>query len=254
MTTQAEKAQALKALMIPGDPLILYNIWDAGTAKAAAKAGAKAIATGSWSVAAAQGYPDGHEIPLDLLLTITTRIAATCELPLSVDFEGGYATAPADLATNVTSLMRAGAVGINFEDQIVGGEGLHETAAQAKRIEALRAAAEAEHLLLVINARTDLFLKSKDHGSQIAEAKTRAKAYAEAGATSFFIPGLTDLALITEITEASPLPVNVMAKPGLPPLADLKKAKVARISHGPGPYATAMAAFTEATEHALKGT
>ena len=141
--SQAQKAVDFAKLHVSGQPLVLYNIWDAGGAKVLAKAGAKAVATGSWSVAAAQGYPDGQKIPMDFLLRIAGRIAETVDLPLTVDFEGCYAETPDEVAANVTRVIEAGAVGINFEDQVVGGEGLHALEAQSERIAAARQAAEA---------------------------------------------------------------------------------------------------------------
>ena len=125
MTDQNKKAQDFAALHVPGNPLVLYNIWDAGSAAALAKAGAVAVATGSWSVAEAQGYGDGEQLPLSHLVQIVERIAQTVDVPLSVDFEGGYAIGGAELTENVARIVAAGAVGINFEDQIVGGTGLY---------------------------------------------------------------------------------------------------------------------------------
>ena len=221
--SQVDKARAFAERHRPGSPLLLYNIWDAGGAKAIAEAGAKAVATGSWSVAAAQGYPDGQAIPLDLLLRIAERIVATVDLPLTVDFEGGYAEAPEDLAANLARLIATGAVGINFEDQVVGGaqgcEGLYAPEVQCARIAALRRAAEAADLPFFVNARTDLFLKEKDrgkHGDLVSEALERAAAYAEAGASGFFVPGLVDPDLIGAVCEAAGLPVNVMMLSGAP--------------------------------------
>ncbi len=241
--SQAQKARDFADLHVPGKPVVLYNIWDAGGAKAIAEAGAKAVATGSWSVAAAHGYPDGQAIPLEMVLDIVGRITATVDLPVTVDFEGGYAEAPDAVAANVTRLMQAGAIGINFEDQVVGGSGLHAPEAQSARIEAVRRAAEAAGVPLFINARTDLFLKEKDRGKHeglMAEAKERGAAYAAAGASGFFVPGLMDPGLIGAICEATALPVNTMMLPGAPPAADQAAAGVARISYGPVPYFTAM--------------
>lgn len=246
--TQAEKARSFTDLHLPGDPLVLYNIWDAGGAKAIAGAGAKAVATGSWSVAAAQGYADGQAIPLDLVLTIVSRIVATVDLPVTLDFEGGYAVTAEEVATNVARVIQTGAVGINFEDQVVGGSGLFSAPDQADRIGAIRQTAEAANLAFFINARTDLFLKEKDrskHEALVPEAKERAAAYAEAGASGFFVPGLVDPALIEAICKATSLPVNVMMLKGAPTTKDLASLGVARISYGPGPYFEAIAALTE---------
>ena len=238
--SQADKARRFKALHIPGAPLVLYNIWDAGSAKTVASAGAQALATGSWSVAAAQGYGDGEALPLDFALQIITRITQSTDLPVSVDFEGGYATDATALAANVTRVIAAGAIGINFEDQIVGGTGLHPIADQVQRIKAIRQAADASGIPLFINARTDLFLKTQTNQSAlVAEALARQTAYAKAGADGFFIPGLGDEALITEICQASSLPVNVMMLGSLTSLPTAARAGAARASFGPGPYRTA---------------
>ena len=238
--SQADKARRFKALHIPGNPLVLYNIWDAGSAKTVASAGAQALATGSWSVAAAQGYGDGQAIPLDFALQIITRITESTDLPVSVDFEGGYATAPTDLAANIARVIAAGAIGINFEDQIVGGQGLRAIADQVARIQAIRAAADAAGVPLFINARTDLFLKTQtNQAALVVDALTRQTAYAEAGADGFFIPGLGDESLITEICQASSLPVNVMMLGALTSLPTAARAGAARASFGPGPYRVA---------------
>ena len=160
--SQIEKSRRFASLHEKGAPLILYNIWDAGTAKAAEEAGAKAVATGSWSVAAAQGYGDGEKIPLSLLLTIVQRIASTVALPVSVDFEGAYGTTPEDVAESTRQLLGTGAIGMNVEDRIVGGDGLYDIAVQSARLAAIRQAATQAGVPLFINARTDLFLRESD--------------------------------------------------------------------------------------------
>ena len=123
--SQTDKFRAFAALHVPGDPFILYNIWDAGSAKAVAEAGAKAIATGSASVAAAQGFTDAEGLPIGLALANAAQIVAAVELPVTVDFEGAYAVEPEGVAANMKRLAATGAIGCNFEDQVVGGEGLH---------------------------------------------------------------------------------------------------------------------------------
>lgn len=253
--SQSDKARHFADLHVKGDPIILYNIWDAGSAKAVADAGAKAVATGSWSVAAAQGYKDGEAIPLEMVLTTVSRIAASVEVPLTVDFEGGYAEDPETLARNVARVVEAGAIGINFEDQRVGGAGLYEPEVQQERIRAVRRAAEAAGVPLFINARTDLFLKERQrdkHASLVDGAKDRAALYKEAGADSFFVPGLVDQNLIADVCETVPLPVNVMNLDGTPPLDVLASLGVARISYGHGPYVASMAALAEAYRQLAK--
>lgn len=237
--SQLEKAKAFQALHRKGDPLVLYNIWDAGTAGAVAAAGAKALATGSWSVAAANGYADGEAIPLETLVAVARAVVDATDLPVSIDFEGAYSDDPQQAAANVALLMDLGAVGINFEDQIVGGEGIHSVEDQTARIRAIRAVADARGLPFFINARTDLFLKAADdgqHAGLLDEAIARAHAFAGAGANGFFAPWLIDKALISKLCAASPLPVNIMMRPGAPGIAELADCGVSRVSYGPGPY------------------
>lgn len=249
--TQSEKFRLFASLHVPGDPLILYNAWDAGSARVVAEAGARAIATGSASVAAAHGFSDAEGLPLELALANAERVVAAVDLPVTVDFEGGYALAPDDVAANMAKLARTGAIGCNFEDQIVGGEGLHPIDAQAKRIAATREAVGDDFFL---NARTDIFLKARDHdAAMVEEALERAAAYAGAGASGFFAPGLADLDLLARLCDASPLPVNFMAWPGSPSAAEVTAAGVARISHGPFPHKLAMKALKDAAAAQYRG-
>lgn len=246
MPSQSEKAALFAALHGPGDPVILFNIWDPGSAQAVAAGGAKALATGSASVSMANGVGDGEALPLDLALANAARIVAATELPVTVDFEGGYAVDPAGVAANVKRLAATGAIGCNFEDQIVGGEGLHAIADQAARIAAARAAVGADFF---INARTDIFLQAKPEthdDAKVDHAIARVEAYADAGASGFFVPGLASLALLERVCAASPVPVNFMAFPGGPDAAAVAGVGIARISHGPFPYMDAMKALTEA--------
>ena len=139
--SQSERALRFAGLHVKGAPLKIYNAWDAGSAKAIVEAGATAIATSSWSVAEAQGYRDGEDVPLDLAERIIERIAASVDAPVSADFEGGYSDDDGLLADNVTRLIGRGVVGINFEDRVVKGSGLYEARRQARRIAAIRVAA-----------------------------------------------------------------------------------------------------------------
>ncbi|MFK7993090.1 MAG: isocitrate lyase/phosphoenolpyruvate mutase family protein [Granulosicoccus sp.] len=239
---QIEKANHFASLHIAGSPLVLYNIWDAGSAKTITDSGAAAVATGSWSVAAAHGFDDGEKIPMSLLFEVVRRIAESVDVPLSVDFEGGYSTDPDAAAENIRQLIATGAIGINIEDQIVGGQGLHSIVDQANRIRAIRKAAEQANVPLFINSRTDLFLKSDatQHQGHVDEALERATAYAEAGASGFFVPGLTQSALIERVCLNTGLPVNVMMRGELKKISDVAPLGVSRASFGPGPYIEAM--------------
>ncbi len=238
--SQIRKAKQFTALHVKGTPVVLYNAWDAGSAKTIADAGAKAIATSSWSVAAAQGYEDGEDLPLPLAEQIVGRIAAAVDLPVTVDFEGGYSDDDRKLASNISKLLDLGIIGINFEDRVVKGKGLYGIGRQAKRIAAIRNAAEQKGIPLFINARTDVFL---GHSADVDEALERAQAYASAGATGFFIPGLTDAGQVRRIAEEAKLPVNVMVMEGVPSIDKLAKLGVARVSYGPIPYIETMEAL-----------
>lgn len=231
-------AKLFQSLHVKSDPVVLFNVWDAGTAAIVQSAGAKAIATGSWPVAAAQGFADGEKIPLELMLENLRRIVAAVDLPVSCDIEGAYSTAADGVADTVEQVVRAGAVGVNFEDQIIGGDGLYDIATQSARIKAACMGAARVAADIFVNARTDLFLKAKpeDHATHLDAAIERANAYAKAGACGFFAPGLTDAALIKQLCQASPLPVNILALPHAPAASVLADLGVGRISHGPVPY------------------
>ncbi|WP_421779364.1 isocitrate lyase/PEP mutase family protein [Kiloniella litopenaei] len=244
MPSLQEKATAFHNLHKKGDPLVLYNIWDPGTAKVAASAGAPAIATGSWSVAEAFGFPDGEKLPRDLAMGNINRICNSVEIPVSLDLEAGYGATPEQVAQSVTLAGQNGAVGINFEDQIIDGEGLYGIEDQTARVAAARKASDALDVPIFINARTDIFLKatpSDDKSKLLEEVIKRGQAYADAGADGFFVPALTDADLISELCEKCVLPVNIMMMAGCPSINELGNLGVARISHGPGPYRAAMA-------------
>jgi 2-methylisocitrate lyase-like PEP mutase family enzyme len=249
---QTDKAKRFAELHVKGKPLLLYNAWDAGSAKAILAAGATAIATSSWSVAEAQGYRDGEAIPIELAERIIERIAATIEAPVTVDFEGGYSEDDGELADNISRLVDTGVVGINFEDRVVNGSGLYSVDRQARRIAAIRKAAEKKGVDLFINARTDVFFEHGEDAAQaVGEALDRAKAYEAVGASGFFVPGLVDDALIGRICGGVSLPLNIMVMEGVPSNARLAERGVARISYGPIPYIRAMKELEQEARTAL---
>jgi len=190
-------------------------------------------------------------IPFDFAERIVSRIVSSIDAPVSVDFEGGYSEDDDELAANVSRLIEIGAVGINFEDRLVHGTGLYDIDRQAQRIAAIRTAADRQGVAFFINARTDLFLGQGSNSEQAVDAAlTRAKAYANAGASGFFIPGLQDERLIGRICEGADLPVNVMMmEDGTAPVERLRALGVARISYGAAPYIACMDALKE---HAKK--
>ncbi|MDQ7070161.1 MAG: isocitrate lyase/phosphoenolpyruvate mutase family protein, partial [Rhodobacterales bacterium] len=225
-----------------------------GSAAIVTSAGARALATGSAPVAMAQGFADGENMPLDLMLENLRRIIAATDLPVSCDIEGGYGVAPETVADTVQQVITAGAVGFNFEDQIIGTDTLYDIDTQCARIAAARVAADAVVPDVMINARTDLFLKSRpdDHTDAMLDAAiTRAIAYHAAGADCFFAPALIDPTLIKRLCDACPMPVNILALPSAPDNATLASLGVARISYGPVPYKKMAAWLGDAAKAAI---
>jgi 2-methylisocitrate lyase-like PEP mutase family enzyme len=226
-----------RALHVPGDPLMLFNIWDAGSARAVAAAGARAIATGSYGVAEAQGFKDGEALCIDDALRNLERIVRVTELPVSLDFESGYGDTPAEVKTSVRRARDSGAAGINLEDRMPGAAALLGLAEAAERV---AAAADAG---LFVNARCDVYrgIDPADYGQHLIDAVLkRGEAYAAAGASGLFVPFLGDHQAIAAICKASPLPVNVLWGRGRGTQAELAACGVARISYGHGPWAAAM--------------
>ncbi|MEP0521325.1 MAG: isocitrate lyase/phosphoenolpyruvate mutase family protein [Hyphomicrobiales bacterium] len=254
MTLQSERAEIFRNLHIKGKPVILFNIWDAGSATTVAGAGAHAIATGSAPVAMANGFTDGEKIPMSSALENATRIVNAVNLPVTLDFEGAYSAEPKGIATNVSKALQTGIVGFNFEDQIVGEAGLYDIGVQSQRVAAMRSACQSEGIDAFINARTDIFLKAKadtHSDAMLDEAITRGKAYEDSGASGFFVPGLVDEALIEKLCEQVTLPVNIIALPGAPSNARLADLGVARISYGPVPYRKMVSWMTEEAKKVL---
>jgi 2-methylisocitrate lyase-like PEP mutase family enzyme len=241
MASQIEKARRFARLHEEG-MLILPNAWDAGSAVIIASAGAAAIATTSGGVAWSMGRPDGQDLTREQMIGQVKSIARAVDLPVTADVEGGYGPRPEDVAATVEAAVAAGAVGVNLEDSKAAGGPLFSAAEQAARLKAGSEAAEAAGLPeLVINARTDVFLYGiGEEEERLAAVIGRAEAYAEAGATSLFVPGLLDLAILEQLVKSTPLPINAMAGPGAPSIADLERVGVRRVSLG---TAVAQAAY-----------
>jgi len=246
----SDKIAEFRALHVPGDPLILINIWDAGSARAVAAAGAKAIATGSFGVAGAQGRADGEDFPLADVFENLARILAVTDLPVTIDMESGYGADPAAVGASVARAKDAGAAGINMEDRLPGQTAL---LAIPDAIARYRAASDTG---IFVNARCDTFRGAevaKDGDALVAATLERARAYADAGGGSLFVPFLLDPKCIGAICEGSPLPVNVLRGKGGPTHKELANLGVARISHGHQPWAAAMAWLTGQAEQVLGG-
>lgn len=245
--TTAEKAAALAALHVPGDPLIVVNVWDAMTARIVARTpGVRALATASHSVAFSLGVDDGEGMSVDMALAAAARITASTELPVSVDFERGYAPTPAGVRANVARLIDAGAAGLNIEDSLAGATSERRPIAEAAaRVAAARAAADHAGVPLAINARTDTLARSPHAWD---EAISRANAYVDAGATSIFMLGLSTEQQVAAAVATVRAPIAVFARPGGIPLPRLAELGVGRISFGPQVLGLTLAHLARAAE------
>jgi 2-methylisocitrate lyase-like PEP mutase family enzyme len=230
---QKAKARSFRALHDAG-VLVLPNAWDAGSAVLIAQAGAKAIATTSGGIAWSAGQPDGQRLTRAEMIELVRPIVHAVNIPVTADVEGGYGPGPEDVAATIEAVVAVGAIGVNLEDSRAPGGPLFAPDAQAGRLRAARSAAERAGLPeLLINARTDVFLFGVGAAEgRLAEGLLRSKAYAAAGADSLFVPGLVDLDVLASLVRASPLPVNVMAWPGAPTVAEFGAAGVRRVSVG----------------------
>ncbi|MBO1417083.1 isocitrate lyase/phosphoenolpyruvate mutase family protein [Streptomyces sp. FH025] len=239
----ANDSSAFRSLHDPARPLALANVWDVASARVVEAAGAPAIATTSAGVAWALGAPDGDSVSRHLVLGVVARIVAAVGVPVTVDIEGGYGQSPDGVAETVARLLEAGAVGVNIED------GARPPAVLAERVDAARRAAHRAGVDLFVNARIDTYLRELGApATRLAETLDRARTYIDAGADGIFIPGLTDTAAIAEAAAALTVPLNVMAGPGMPPVAELGALGVARVSLGSG---VAQAAYAAARRAAL---
>ena len=238
---QRAKAEALRDLHIPGDPLLLLNAWDAASAVVIARAGARAIASSSAAAANALGYADGQQLTREQMLGAVAAIAGAVDLPVTADMEAGYGDAPEAAAATARGVVEVGAVGLNMEDLSDGDEDLLPIERFAAKIAAVRAVGDETGIPLVLNARTDVFLgQVGDPGERLERAVERGRAYLAAGADCIFVPGVIDPGVITALVQGIDGPVSVLAVPGSPPLTELKALGVARISTGSGPYRAAL--------------
>jgi len=236
MSEQVQHTKQFRSLHAKGQVIVLPNAWDAASARVAEDCGAKAIATSSASLAWAHGYADGEHIPMEALFATVREILRVVRVPVSVDCEAGFSDDPEAVAALVGRLIDLGAVGMNIEDADKPAELL------VRKIEAIRRTVSARHADFFINARADVYLLNLAEGEKaLRETIARGKAYCGAGADGFFVPSLFDLSALKDVVETIDLPLNVVTiAKGVPPLAELKRAGVRRISAG---SATAKAAF-----------
>jgi 2-methylisocitrate lyase-like PEP mutase family enzyme len=232
----AVQAATLRELHRPGEPLVLANAWDAVTACAVEAAGFPAVATTSAGVAHALGFEDHHGTPPDEMFAAVARIASAVSVPVTADLEGGYGLDAAEL---VRRMLDAGVAGLNFEDtdHAAGDESLVGADEQAARIAALREAASAAGVEIVINARTDSYVRKLD--GALEESLRRGRLYRDAGADCVFPIGVKDEGEIERLVRELDAPVNVLLVPGVPEIPRLAELGVARVSVGGGLAAAA---------------
>ncbi|MER6349453.1 isocitrate lyase/PEP mutase family protein [Streptomyces sp. NPDC001595] len=232
-TTLRDRALAFRSLHVPGRPLVLPNAWDLPSARLVEEAGAAAVATTSAGLAWELGAPDGDRLDRDRALAAVAGIAGAVGVPVSADVESGYAADPAGVADTVRAVLAAGAVGINIEDALYepGEEPLRPVAEQAERIAAARAAADEAGVPLFLNARVDTFLRGAGGVDATLE---RAAVFRAAGADGIFVPGAVDPGTVKLLVDGVDGPLNVMAGPGAPTVAELAALGVARVSVGAG--------------------
>jgi 2-methylisocitrate lyase-like PEP mutase family enzyme len=249
MTDLAGRARTLLDLHTAPEILTLVNVWDVVSARVVAGVdGVRALATASHSIAATFGYEDGENIPLDLHLDMVGRIAAAVDLPVSMDFEGGYG----DAGETARRAIAAGAVGGNLEDAM---RPLDDAVAAVEAV--LRAGRDAG-IGFVLNARTDAMLRlpaDADRGAALQEAVTRGRAYLEAGAPVVFVPGVVAREEIETLVEGlGPRRISLITVPGAsPPARELQELGVARVSSGPFTQQVALTALQDAATGLVAG-
>jgi 2-methylisocitrate lyase-like PEP mutase family enzyme len=249
-------ADQLRALHRTPPIFVLPNAWDAASARLFVAEGFPAIATTSAGVAASLGYPDGGVVPVREMFEAVNRIARSVKVPVTADIEHAYAASPAAVADNVLRVIAAGAVGINLEDFVPGATDLEPLELQVDKIKAIVKAATKAGVRLVINARTDGFLRALgSEGARLGIAVERGKAFLAAGADCVFVPGVRDPETIRTLVTGIGGPINVLAVAGTPSISELEALGVARVSVGSGPMRATLALIRDvARELKSRGT
>jgi 2-methylisocitrate lyase-like PEP mutase family enzyme len=252
MTSQAELARRFRELHTPGNPLLIPNPWDRGSALILASLGFRALATTSSGFAASIGRADGR-VTRDEALEHAAIIVAATELPVSADLEDCFATEPAGVAETVRLAIGTGLAGCSIEDYSRDdGEPIFELKLAAERVAAAAQAAHEGPVPFVLTARAENYLHGHPH---LADTIARLQAYQDAGADVLYAPGLRDIDEIRQVVREVDRPVNVLPVPGVPPVAELAEAGVARISVGGSFAYTAIGALVDAaTELRDQGT
>jgi 2-methylisocitrate lyase-like PEP mutase family enzyme len=247
------KAQRLRSLHRPGNPLVLFNVWDAVSARILEELGYPAAATSSAAIAWMSGYADGQRISRERMIAGVRCVTSAVQIPVTADLEAAYGSSADDAAATARAAIEGGAVGLNFEDAAAPGT-LLAIDAQCERIAAMVQMGEQLGVPLVVNARTDVFLDriGPDDAWRLREAVERGKRFLEAGASCVFVPGVTDEQTIAKLAKEIPGPLNVLAAASTPPVARLAELGVARVSVGGAAMAHALSHFRSAAERTLR--
>lgn len=254
MTSLREKAELFHTLHHSGGPLVLANAWDVASARLVEESGAGAVATTSAGAAWSLGAPDGDRLDRDQAIDLIARIAAAVELPVTADIESGFAADAEGVAETVRRVIAAGAVGVNIEDALRDGDTpLRPVEEQCERLAAARQAADEAGIPLFVNARVDVYLRGvgETPEERFETAVERARAYLAAGASGVFVPGVVDPETVAALAGAVAAPLNILAGPGAPTVAELGAFGVARVSLGSSIAEAAYAVVREAAREAL---
>jgi 2-methylisocitrate lyase-like PEP mutase family enzyme len=239
-----EKAERFLQLHKGPRILLLANVWDVASARIVEDAGFGAIATSSAAVANSLGYPDGEHISRSEMLDVVRRIASKVSIPVSADLEAGYGADAEAMAETARALIEAGAVGLNLEDSTEESD-LIPLEQHATKVKHIREVGDSLGVHVVINARTDVYLAQVgESASRFDHAVRRLEAYRQAGADSLFVPGVYDAETISKVVQAVNGPVNVLANPAGPPVAELERIGVRRLSFGSWPARAALGLFS----------
>jgi len=251
--SQAERAEDFRALHRKDRILVLPNAWDAASARVFENAGFPAVATSSAGMMVSLGYPDGEVIDRNEFVKTVSRIAKLLTVPLSVDVVAGFGETPDEVVATVRDVIKAGAVGVNIEDFIHAEKKMFPVEVQIEKVKAVKRLGESMKVPIVINARTDaLRYAGGDDTAKLKEAIRRASAYRDAGADCVYPMGLVDPTLISTFVKAVRFPTNVMVRKGLPPVKDLERLGVARISFGPSASYAAMGLLKRISREVLE--
>ena len=233
----AAKARLFRQMHLGPDLLVIANAWDAGSARVFEAAGIRAVGTGSAGVAFSHGFVDDEDIPRDVMLRAIAEMVAAVDVPVTADILAGMGGSVDAVVVTVKEVIALGAAGVNIEDSTeVGGAHLLDIEYQTEKIRAVCAAVEASGVPIVVNARTDAYwLKLGDEKERLRTSIERANRYRDAGAHCLFVPGTTDRATLKTLVAEIAGPLNVLATPGCPPVADLQSLGVRRLSEGSGP-------------------